>query len=59
MIMFASCEDAFYKLNIYDTNFTNYHHMFLSSFKGINLPKLCEGAVLLTFVLILDNSNTH
>ena len=57
--MFASCEDAFYKLNIYDTNFTNYHHMFLSSFKGINLPKLCEGAVLLTFVLILDNSNTH
>ena len=40
MIMFTSGKVAFYKLNIEDGNFTNYHHMLESNFKGINLPKL-------------------
>ena len=35
--MFTSCEVTLYKLNIYDANFMNYHHMVKSNFKGINL----------------------
>ena len=57
--MFMSCEVAFYKLNIYDVNFTNYHHMVESNFKGTNLRKLCEKAILIKCILTLDNSNTH
>ena len=57
--MFASCEFAFYKLNIYYTNFTNYDHMTESNFKGINLRKLCEKAISVKCTLTLDNSNTH
>ena len=53
--MFTSCEVSFNKL----TNFENYHHMFESNFKGINLRKLCEEAILIKCVLTLDNSNTH
>ena len=59
MIMFTSCEVAFYKLNIYDANFTNYHHMVESSFKRINLRKLCRKAILIKCTLMLDNLNTH
>ena len=59
MIMFTGCEVALYKLNIYDVNFTNYHHMVESNFKGINLRKLCEKAILIKCILTLDNSNTH
>ena len=59
MIKFTSCEVAFYKLNIYDVNFTNYHHVIESNFKGINLRKLCEKTILIKYILNLDNSNTH
>ena len=57
--MFTSCEVAFYKLNIYDANFTNNHHMVQSNFKGINLRKLCEKTISIKCILTLDNSNTH
>ena len=40
----TSCKVAFCKLNIYDANFTNYHHMVESDFKGINFRKLYENA---------------
>ena len=59
MIMFTSCEVAFYKLNIYYVKFTNYHHIAQLSFKGINLHKLCENAILIKCILTLDNSSTH
>ena len=57
--MFMSCEIACYKLNIYDANFTNYHHMVESNFKGINLRKLCEKAVLIKCILTLDTSGIN
>ena len=57
--MLTSCEVAFYKLNIYDGNLTNYHHMFESNLKRINLLKLCKEAILIKSILTLDNSNTH
>ena len=60
--MFTSCEVAFYKLNIYDANFTNYHdHMVGSNFKGINinLHKLYEEAISIKRILTPVNSNTH
>ena len=57
--MFTSYEVAFYKLSIYNVNFTNYHHMIESNFKGINLRKLCEKAILIKCILNLDSSNTH
>ena len=57
--MFMSCQVAFYKLNICDIKFTNYHHMVGSKFKGINLRKLCEKDILIKCILTLDNSNTH
>ena len=57
--MFTSCEVAFYKLNIYDANFTNYHHMVESNSKGINLLRLCSKAILIKCVLTLDNLDTH
>ena len=53
--MFISCEVAFNKL----TNFTNYHLMFKSNFKGINLRELREEAILIKCVLTFHNSNTH
>ena len=56
--MFMSREVVFYKLNIYDANFTNYHHMVGSNFKGINLCKLCGKAILMKCILTLDNLNT-
>ena len=59
MIMFTSCEVAFYKLKLYHTNFTNYHHMAESNFKGINLHKLCGKAILTEWILTLDKLNTH
>ena len=59
MIKFTSYEVAFYKLNIYDVNFTNYDHMIESNFKGLNLRKLCEKTILIKCILTLDNSNTH
>ena len=59
MIKFTSCEVAFYKFNIYDVNFTNYHHMVESNFKRINLRKLYEKAISIKCILTLDNSNTH
>ena len=59
MIMFTSCEIVCYKSNIYGANFTNYHHMVEANFKGINLRKLCEKAILIKCILIFDNSNTH
>ena len=46
IIIFTTCEVAFYKLNIYDANFTNYHDMVESDFKGINLLKLCDKFIL-------------
>ena len=59
-IMFRSCEVVFYKLNIYDTNFTNYHQPCVeSNFKGINLRKLFEKTIFIKCILTLDNSNTH
>ena len=51
---FMSREVAFYKLNIYDGNFTNYHHMFQSNFKAINLRKLCEEAILIKCILSFE-----
>ena len=57
--MFTSCEVAFYKFNIYGANFTNYHHMVESNYKGINLRKLCGKAILIKCILTLDNLNTH
>ena len=57
--MFTSSEVAFYKLNIYDAKFTNYHYMVESNFKRINIGKLCEKAFLIKCILTLDNSNTH
>ena len=57
--MFTSCEVAFYKLNIYDVKFTNYHHMVESNFKETNLCKLREKAISIKCILTLDNSNTH
>ena len=57
--MFTSCEITFYKLRIYDANFTNYDHMVESSCKGINLRKLCEKAILIKYILTLDDLNTH
>ena len=57
MIIFTSCQVAFYKLNIYYVKFTNYHHIVELSFKGINLPKLCENAILTKYVLTLDNTH--
>ena len=59
MIMFTSCEVAFYKLNIYDANFSSYYHMAESNFKGIYLRKLCGKAILIKCILTLDNLNTH
>ena len=56
--MFTSSEVALYKWNIYDGRFTNYHHMYESNFKGINLRKLCEKAILIKCISTLDNSNT-
>ena len=53
--MFTSCEVAFYKLNISDASFTNYHHMAESNFKGINLRKLCGKAILIKCILTVDN----
>ena len=46
MVMFTSCEVAFYKLNIYDASFTSYH-MVESNFSRINLCKLCERTILI------------
>ena len=57
--MFTCCEVDFYKLNIYDVNFTNYHNMVESNFKLINFCKLCENAIWIKCVLTLDNSNAH
>ena len=57
--MFKSCEVAFYKLNIYNANFTSYHHMVESNLKWINLRILCEKAILIKCILTLDNLNTH
>ena len=58
--MFTSWEVAFYKLNIYDANFTNYHdHMVGSNFKEINLHKLYEEAISIKRILTLDNLNNH
>ena len=57
--MCTSCEITFYKLRIYDANFTNYDHMVESSCKGINLSKLCEKAILIKYILTLDDLNTH
>ena len=59
MTMFTSCEVGFYKLNIYNVNFTNYHHILESNFKGINLRKLSEEAILIKCILTLDNLNTQ
>ena len=59
MIIFTSCEVVFYKLNIWDANFKNHHHMLKSNFKGLNLRKLCEKTILIKCTLTLDNSNTH
>ena len=59
MIIFTSCEVVFYKLNNYDANFANYHHMVESNFKGINLRKLCEKAILIKCILTLDNTNIY
>ena len=59
IIMLTSCEVVFYKLNIYDANFTNYHHMVESNFKGRNLRKLCEKVILIKCNLTLDNVNTY
>ena len=36
----------------------NYYHMNESNFKGINLRKLCEKAIIIKSILTLDNSNT-
>ena len=47
MIMFTSCEVA------------NYHLMFKSNFKGINLRKLSEKVILIKCILTLEKSNTH
>ena len=57
--MFTSCEVAFCKLNVYYVKFTNYHHIAQLSFKGINLHKLCENAILIKCILTLNNSSTH
>ena len=57
--MFKTCEVTFYKLNIYGANFTNYHHMVESNFKGINLCKLCGKAILIKCILTFDNFNTN
>ena len=57
MVMFMSCEIAFFKLNILDANFTNYYLMYESNFKGINLRKLCEMAIVTKCILTLDNLN--
>ena len=46
MIMFTSCEVA------------NYHLMFKSNFKGINLRKLSEKVILIKCILTLEKSNT-
>ena len=54
MIVFASCKVDFYKLNIYDVNFTNYYQIAES-----NLRKLCEKTILIKWILTLDNLNTH
>ena len=45
----------FYKLNIEDDNFTNYHHLFESNFKELNLRKLCHKTVLIKCILTLNN----
>ena len=37
--MFTICEAVFNKLNIYDANFTNYHHMFESNYVITPLPE--------------------
>ena len=47
------------KLNIYDANFTNNHHMVQSNFKGINLRNLCEKTVLTKCISTLNDSNTR
>ena len=57
--MFTSRKVAFYKLNIYNANFTSYQVMVEPEFKRINLRKLCEKAILIKFILTLENSNTH
>ena len=56
--MFTSCEVAFYKLNIQDASFTNYHHMFESNFKRLYLRWLCEKTILIKCNSTLDESNT-
>ena len=55
MIMLMSCEFAFYKLNISDANFTDKRHLVESNFKGINLRKLREKALLIKCILTPDN----
>ena len=50
-----SCKVAFYKLNIYDGDLTNYHHMV----ESINLCKLREKAILIKCILAFDKLNTH
>ena len=59
MIKFMSCEVTFYKLNICDANFTNYHHIFESNFNDKNIRKLWEEAISIKCILTLHNSNTH
>ena len=54
--MFTSSKVALYKLNIYDGNFTNYHHMAESNFKRINLCKLCEKTNLIKCILTFNKS---
>ena len=55
MIMLMSCAVAFYKLNISDANFTDKRHLVESNFKGINLRKLREKALLIKCILTPDN----
>ena len=57
--MFTSCEIAFHKLNLYDSNFVNYNNMVKSNFKEINLCKLSQKPILMKCNLTLDNSNTY
>ena len=59
MVTFTNWKVALYKMKIYDANFTNYHQMFESNFKGINLRKLREKAILIKCNLTLNNSNTY
>ena len=52
--MLTSCKVAFYKLNIYDANFESlsvWNHISESTFKGINLRKLCVEAFWIKCIL--------